>query len=257
MDEPFDEEIQVLDYVSWLKTPLGQYVAHREQAFFDHAVADRFGYYAVQIDQGGVECLRANRISTRLTLGLTPGCTLRCDPAQLPFPAASIDLLALPHTLDFHADPRQVLREAERVLVPEGRLLITGFNPWSLWGMARAYRRRRGMPWCGQFLSLTRVKDWLALLGLEPAGGRIACYVPPVANAAWLERLQFMELAGNRWWPVGGAVYCLEAVKRVRGMRLITPKWKAAKALGRPVAAGAPDRRNTHTANSLPDIGTD
>ncbi|MBV8660234.1 MAG: methyltransferase domain-containing protein [Burkholderiales bacterium] len=257
MDEPFDSELQVLDYASWQKTPLGEYVAQREQAFFDHAVADRFGYYAVQVGNGAVDCLRVNRISTRVTLGMTPGCTIRSDPAHLPFPAASIDLLALPHTLDFHPDPHQVLREAERVLVPEGRLLITGFNPWSLWGLARTYRRRRGMPWRGQFLSLTRVKDWLALLGLEPAGGRIACYVPPVSNAAWLERFQFMELAGNRWWPVGGAVYCLEAVKRVRGMRLIAPKWKTAKALGRPVAIGAPDRRNTNTANSVSNIGTE
>src|SRR3546814_7072469 len=31
-------------------------------------------------------------------------------------------------------DPPEVLREAERVLVPDGRLVISGFNPWSLWG---------------------------------------------------------------------------------------------------------------------------
>jgi len=227
----------------------------REQRFFDRTVDDLFGYYAVQLGQPTIDSLRANRMPTRVLAGPGPASTVRCDPAQLPFPAASVDLLTLPHTLDFHADPRQVLREAERVLVPEGRILITGFNPWSLWGATRLYRRRHGMPWQGHFLSLPRVKDWLALLGLEPAGGRIACYAPPFASGAWLERFDFMEFAGNRWWPVGGALYCLEAVKRVRGMRLISPAWRRAKRLGTAVAVGAPDRQQPQPCDSRGEIG--
>ncbi|MNC92563.1 hypothetical protein D3C83_90150 [compost metagenome] len=34
-----------------------------------------------------------------------------------------------------------------------------------------------------------------------------------------------MDPAGDRWWPIAGGVYFLQAVKRVRGMRLIMPKW--------------------------------
>lgn len=230
----------------WFASPLGQYVARREQAFFDRAVADVFGYYAVQLELPGLDLLRSNRMPTRFSAGLGDGCRLSCDPAQLPFPAASIDLLVLPHTLDFHADPREVLREAERVLVPEGRLMLAGFNPWSLWGAARLVKRRRGLPWSGQFLGLPRVRDWLALLGFEPAGGRVHCYAPPFASTGWLERCAFMERAGDRWWPVGGGVYCLEAVKRVRGMRLIAPAWKSRRRVGRPVAVALPDRRGEH-----------
>lgn len=225
------------DFSAWLSTPLGRYIVQREQSFFDRTVADLFGYYAVQVELPDYDFLRANRMPTRLIAGRGEGAQLRCDPAQLPLPTASIDLMILPHTLDFHPDPHEVLREAERVLMPEGRLVLTGFNPWSLWGITRAARRRRGMPWAGNFLTLPRVKDWLALLGLEPCSSRIHCYAPPFSRSAWVEQFEFLEFAGDRWWPVGGALYCLEAVKRVRGMRLIAPAWKKAPAnVSRPQA---------------------
>lgn len=211
-----------------------------------------FGYYAVQLAPPGCDTLAANRMPCRIAGGLSPDCTLHCDPAQLPFASASIDLLVLPHTLDFHADPHQVLREAERVLVPEGRLLLTGFNPWSAWGGARLWHRRRGMPWGCHFVGLPRIRDWLALLGLEPASTRTDCHVLPFASSLWLDRFAFMERLGSRWWPVGGGVYCLEAVKRVRGMRLITPAWKSARRVRTPVAVPVPDRSVSHLQESEP-----
>src|SRR5690606_41680254 len=60
---------------------------------------------------------------------------LVCEPEQLPFDTQSIDLIVMPHTLEWCADPHQVLREVERVLMPEGRVVLTGFNPYSLWGL--------------------------------------------------------------------------------------------------------------------------
>ncbi|WP_460537381.1 class I SAM-dependent methyltransferase [Chitinimonas naiadis] len=233
-------------FAHWLTSPLGQYVLEREQAFFERAVADVFGYYAVQLELPAFDLLDANRMPTRLTAGLSDGCQLACDPAQLPFPAASVDLLVLPHTLDFHTDPRLVLREAERVLVPEGRLMLTGFNPWSLWGATRLGKRKSGTPWQAQFLGLPRVKDWMALLGFELESSGVCCYAPPLTHSRWRDRFAFMETAGGRWWPVGGGVYCLEVVKRVRGMRLIAPSWKKARSRVRQVAVAVPDRHSPH-----------
>ncbi|WP_223717365.1 class I SAM-dependent methyltransferase, partial [Escherichia fergusonii] len=60
---------------------------------------------------------------------------LRCDFHALPFPANSLDLVVLPHALELASDPHETLREVERVLVPEGRVVILGFNPASLWGL--------------------------------------------------------------------------------------------------------------------------
>src|SRR5690606_33009903 len=75
-------------------------------------------------------------------------------------------------------------------------------------------------------VSLARLKDWFKLLSFEFDRGRFGCYVPPCATDIWLRRWAFMEAAGDRWWPVCGAVYVVSAVKRVAGMRLVAPRWK-------------------------------
>jgi hypothetical protein len=88
---------------------------------------------------------------------------------------------------------------------------------------------RNEYPWNGRFVSLLRVKDWLALLGFDVSAGRLVGYAPPFKSETVLRRFAFMEPAGDRWWAVGGAVYMLQAIKRVRGMRLLTPAWMEQK----------------------------
>jgi len=132
--------------------------------------------------------------------------------------------------LEFAAEPHAVLREVDRVMMPEGRLVILGFNPWSLWGLRSSLGPSRDVcPWNGRFMSLLRVKDWLALLGFEVSAGRLVAYAPPIESPRVMRRFGFMEPAGDRWWAVGGAVYMLQAIKRVRGMRLLTPAWQEQK----------------------------
>jgi SAM-dependent methyltransferase len=154
------------------------------------------------------------------------------DFAALPFAANSLDLVVLPHALELARDPHQTLREVERVLVPEGRVVIAGFNPASLWGLRqRAGHMQQGMgfgrgrslylPRAGDFIGYWRLRDWLRLLGFEVEVGRFGCWRPPVSSERWLERFAWMDTVGDRWWPVLGAVYFVVAVKRVRGMRLV------------------------------------
>ena len=150
---------------------------------------------------------------------------MRADFRDLPIASNSADLVVLPHVLEFSDDPHQILREVARVLLPEAQEMIACFNPWSLWGFRRFFGRKARYPWNGHFINLPRLKDWCALLGLEISAGRMNCYVPPCASEKWLGRFEFMEAAGDRWWPIAGGVYFLQAVKRVRGMRLIMPKW--------------------------------
>ena len=146
----------------------------------------------------------------------------------MPLATGSIDLVVLPHVLEFNAHPHQILREAARVLMPDGQIVISGFNPLSLWGGRRALRLGRNeYPWCGRFIGLLRLKDWLQLLSFELNGGRFGCYAPPFAQTKWLVRSAFMEKAGERWWPIAGGVYVVRAVKRTVGMRLVMPKWRS------------------------------
>ena len=167
----------------WFETPKGGYVLAWERGQFDAAVEDVFGYNAVQLGLPGLDFLRESRIPLKVCAELEPGCGLRSQPVQLPLAPQSIDLLALPHVLEFSAQPHAILREAERVLMPEGSIVISGFNPLSLWGAARALGwERRQVPWCGKFIGLLRLKDWLALLGFELTGGRFGCYAPPFSQ---------------------------------------------------------------------------
>ncbi|CAN0507526.1 unnamed protein product, partial [Phaeothamnion confervicola] len=175
-------------------------------------------FNAVQLGLPEYPYLRANRIAYRCVTGSDGPVGVRSDPCALPLQTASVDLVVLPHTLEFSSNPHQVLREVSRVLMPEGHVVLSGFNPWSLWGVRRLATRREGVyPWCGQFINLPRIKDWMALLGFELAGGRMCSYAPPLMSEKWSGRLSFMEAAGDRWWPFAGGIYYLHGIKRVQG----------------------------------------
>jgi SAM-dependent methyltransferase len=260
---------------AWLASPPGRYVLEWEHARFDEAVGDVFGFHAVQLGLPGLDCLRANRMPHRIGVTLPADPTAdssggRAAPAvaraeraggsphssvlvehfeELPFDSQSIDLVVLPHVLEFAADPHQVLREVDRILRPEGRVIISGFNPVSLWGVRQLALRRLGGPFLpteGQFIAVPRLRDWFKLLSFEMDGGRYGCYRPPCRTQLWLDRTRFMEKAGDRWWPICGAVYMVSAVKRVRGMRLLGPAWKRQRTRSA-VAVVAPQRRVLRT----------
>ena len=214
----------------WLNTPQGRYVMAWEQDKIDALVADLFGFNALQLGLPQLDLLAHNRIPLRQTVSESGNANVQCDFHELPFAANSVDLIVMPHVLEFHDDPHQILREVERVLIPDGQLVITGFNPISLWGLRQRLSRRRGeFPTDGHYLSVLRLKDWLQLLSFEVERGSFGCYVPPCQTRRWLRRWHFMEAAGDRWWSFAGGVYLLRAVKRVRGMRLIMPPWNAKK----------------------------
>jgi SAM-dependent methyltransferase len=256
----------IIQLPQWLRSPAGQYLLAWEQRHLDNAVADLFGFHALQLGLPQLSALRANRMPHRwlavesaggddadfrvgagepLSVPAEPQTsgpgeralvlsapTLRCHFDALPFDAASLDLVVLPHALELARDPHLALREVERVLVPEGRAIIVGFNPASLWGARQKLGRlRRSLPFAsegelflphaGEFIGYRRLRDWLRLLSFEVEAGRFGCYIPPVTSARWVSRFDWMERAGDHWWPVFGALYYIVAVKRVRGMRLV------------------------------------
>lgn len=231
---------------SWLATPAGRYLLEWEQRHLDLAVADLFGFHALQIGLPELDALRANRMPHRWVAVDDEGnrraegdatlpraaIALQLDYDALPFDSASLDLVVLPHTLELAHDPHQTLREVERVLRPEGRVVVVGFNPASLWGLRQrlgrlrlgvgiARRRPLFLPPRGEFLGYRRLRDWLQLLSFEVESGRFGCYRLPVASERWLQRCAWMDGHGERWWPVFGAAYFVVAVKRVRGMRIV------------------------------------
>ena len=238
---------QIIGLHDWLQTPTGRYLLDWERARIDAAVVDIFGYHALQLGVPELNGLKANRMphqwlaTEHLQVGAEMSIqqpVLLCDYSALPFPASSLDMVLLPHTLEFSSDPHATLREVERVLVPEGRVVICGLNPASLWGLqqrrSHLYRKmgfdQTFLPQAGEFIGYWRLRDWLRLLGFEVEVGEFGCYRPGVTSEKWLQRMEWMDRAGPRWWPIFGAAYFLVAVKRVHGVRLMGAAWKAAPA---------------------------
>jgi SAM-dependent methyltransferase len=259
---------EISGLTDWLKTPQGAYLLGWERAQFDQIVSDIFGYHALQLGLPELDTLMVNRMPHKwlaleslpelpascvdpksgasqaqadpLTAALVAGSrkvAFLADSGALPFPEASLDLVVLPHTLELGNDAHATLREVERVLVPEGKVVISGFNPVSLWGLSQRRRHffRRGserlyLPRAGEFIGYWRLRDWLRLLNFEVESAQFGCYRPALSSPAWLERFKWMDAAGERWWPIFGAVYFLAAVKRVHGVRLLEPAWKSRKA---------------------------
>jgi len=231
----------------WFETPPGRYLLAWERAEFSRAVGDIFGFHALQLGLPELDTLQANRMPHKwLALrepptaeALQPKPSLITDFAALPFEANSLDLVVLPHSLELNTDPHATLREVERVLVPEGKVVICCLNPASLWGLrqrrAHLYRRlgfgELYLPDAGDFIGYWRLRDWLRLLSFEVERGNFGCYRPAMKTEKWLDRYDWLDYIGERWWPIFGAVYFLVAVKRVRGIKLIGPAWKPAPAI--------------------------
>jgi len=217
---------------TWFNTPLGKRLLKAEMASLQTILNHLFGYYIVQI--GGIgqgDLLTASRIKHRCLcyphLTYSNYDVVHAHPDALPFAPDSIDVVLLPHVLEFDDHPHAVLREVERVLIPEGYVIIIGFNPISLWGLWHWFLKKRAIaPWCGKFLPVWRIRDWLALLGFEEVELHTRFFSPPFQNDYLMNKRYLLEHFGRRWVRNLGAVYILVAKKRVSTLTPLKPDWK-------------------------------
>ena len=209
----------------WFKSPLGQYLLSLEYGYINPVVMDTFGFYAIQMGNFDIDFLDHSRIPNKFSLNSNHA-DLMASTEALPFVEASVDLIIAPHILEQMAEPYELLKEIHRVLMPEGRLIISGFNPMSLWGIKRLLSFDIDYPWNTKFIPLSKIKEWLPIIGLEMVEGKMGCYVPPIQQSSWLKKLHTMEKLGDRWWPMLGGFYFLVIQKRVHGMTPIRPLWK-------------------------------
>ena len=240
---------------AWLKD-LGQPVARRllawEQQQADQLLADVFGYHALQLGWNALQALRHNRMPHRWQVrtefeasgpGSGPSVDLCMDSRAWPWPADSLDLVVLPHTLERSDDPHACLREVERVLIPEGHLLITGLNPWSMWGWRQVRAARAaGADRRELLIGYHRLRDWLRLLGFEVQVSRFSGWTPALRTERWMQRWSWLDTLGQRWWPIFGGAYLILAVKRVPGGRWLNGRsWQAVRS---PTTAAVPLARS-------------
>lgn len=224
---------------AWFERDLGRSMLAAVILRLSSLLPNLFGYHILQL---GVfhdkPLLASSRISHQVILSIDPavspgtGSGVHCESGALPIAADSVDVVVLPYVLEFEPDPHQVLREIERVLIGEGHIVIIGFNPWSCWGLWRLLLAwSEAVPWCGRFLRLGRVKDWLKLLGFEVTHVSRVFYRPPLSSNRLLRNLAFMEKLGRMMWPVFGGSYVIVARKRLVRLIPIRSEWRARRRL--------------------------
>lgn len=221
----------------WYTTDLGRSLVEAERERLTQLLPRLYGPIALQISRHGYpRMLDASEAVSHVFVDAqfddadeTIAVTAVAE--ALPFDAKSIGVVLLPHVLEFSEDPHQVLREVSRVLVPEGHLVLLGFNPMSLWGLRNLVASGDEYPWSGRYYRMSRVKDWLNLLGFEMNVGAMTYYRPPASSEKLNKRFSFLDNVGDRWWPLMAAVYILIARKREIGITPITPSWKKTKKL--------------------------
>lgn len=217
----------------WFRGPLGVAVLKAEQAQLARVLAGLFGYHIVQVGAlPDAELLDGSRITHRVVLDVDPDASIAraghpvCTAVALPICSSSVDVVVLPHTLELEPEGRELLEEAERILIGEGHVIILGFNPWSLWGIGRLLLAWRGdVPWCGRFRPRGRVLAWLRTLGFEVMESRSFFFGPPVAGRGLGRWNGLVERLGGACWPAFGGLYVLVAKKRIFGVTPIQPVW--------------------------------
>ena len=219
----------------WYRGDAGQQLFAELEARINPILATSFGYYALQIGCPGMaEGLLAHcRVKHRFTLGEPADASMvQGNPSMLPIASDSVDLVILMHHLSNTDEPHAVLREAFRILIPEGRLVVIDFNPISLWGLrhlAQGWLERT--PFRGHFYTARRIDDWMRLLGFDQDRHMRVGYQPPIQKMSITRRLGWVEKCLRRCLPALGALNLLVYSKNVSPLTPIRHRWVTRKLL--------------------------
>ncbi len=231
---------------AWYQSPLGELVAEAEREAAGRLLNGCCPGFLVQVGaMGNGESLPVANAVRQWVVDhddrVRPGVVAWHD--DLPFRSGSVDTVVVVHQLEFEPDPHRLLREVERILSPEGHVLILAFNPLSLWGLGRVAGPLRGgqPPWCGHYYTGKRLRDWCRVLGLEHRQHERLFFRPPVQRIGIQQRLQRLERLGRRFWPIFGGVHAELSRKRVaRPVNMgAAVRRQSAPVMGSPAAAQA------------------
>ncbi len=235
---------------SWYARDNGQYLLACTRKSVEETLDTAFGYHLLQTGRTrGHALFAASPINHRIYAAERAGeqVSLLALADELPLESDSIDMVIAHHTLDFADNPHQVLREIQRVLTPQGQLLIVGFNPHSLRGLGARLRglRRKSLWHRHKGVSESRLTDWLHLLGCEVQDATRLGAVPIAGRGAirrWLMRLDDWS---NRHNLPGGGLYILHAIKHVSAVHRPRRQWQLRRErliglVPKPAAAPAP-----------------
>lgn len=219
----------------WYLAETGQHLFEELEARINPILSTTFGYYSLQIGcQGMAASLQQScRIKHQFTLDeLASGAKIRANPSMLPVASDSIDLVILMHHLSNTGEPHAVLREAFRVLIPEGKLVIIDFNPVSLWGLRHACQSWLDhVPFTGHLYTARRIDDWMRLLGFDQYRHIRVGYLPPIQRPSVIRHLGWLEKSMRTVSPLLGALNLMVYTKNIAPLTPVRHRWVARKIL--------------------------
>lgn len=218
---------------SWQDLPNGGLILSSIETILKPWWQKFFGYYLVKMGALSHEvCTKSspikNQVSCCVTQNVEQGkVSIVGELDDLPLLEHSVDVCLLSHALEFSLDPHHVIREANRVLIPNGYLVLTGFNPLSLAGLNRLipYRRKQ-LPWNEHFFSPMRVKDWLHLMGFEILTDERCIHSSLSGKVSDHFVANYWRKLANNYFTSFGSIYVIIAKKRVLPLTPIKPKWQ-------------------------------
>jgi len=208
---------------SWYGGENGRYLLQATREATREMLETAFGYHILQLGVRGAEPLcDSSRINHRVFCAERPGdgvgLVAHCD--ELPLESDSVDALIAHHCVEFAHNPHRALREMQRVLTPQGQMVVIGFNPFSLQG---ANTRLRGLARHSLWrhhrpVSESRLTDWLHLLGCEVEEVTRLYAVPPAGRGRLRDALERVNNWSARHNLPAGGLYILHARKQVAGL---------------------------------------
>ena len=209
--------------------PLGEALKQITEQRLAEVTNRMFGYHIVKIGDLSsqlelLNCPIKHRISQSDSTLIGPG--LLGESKALPFSENSIDAFILAHELDFTQDPHQVLREIDRCIVPNGHVVICGFNPFSLMGIVKWLPfKRSSLLHDARMFSRGRVKDWLSLLGYQIVEERRFVHASLFFEGKLNPESRWSRFA-EKYLSFFASMYLLVGKKREIPLSLIKPVWK-------------------------------
>jgi SAM-dependent methyltransferase len=220
---------------AWLETPLGHSLLALEKRVVEEVLEGMFGEQMLQLGLWGEphSFTRYARTQRKSCIADWPGISPELGPGaighlhRLPVATESIDVVFLPHTLDYSDDrSHAILREVDRVLTPHGHVVILGFKPGGLWGLRRLVPGAGLPPGDTHPISDRRLTDWLQLLDMRIHSAHRYFFRWPLPGNKGSSSAEW-ESRGRRFWPELAACYMLSAQKRVVTLTPLKNSWRS------------------------------
>lgn len=218
-------------FQQWYQSELGKNLLEQETKRLQDLIAHDVGYYFLiqsplkHLDLPNSLLRTQMMLAPVLEMG-APDNMIVANAKELPIDSEGIDVHILHHTLELSETPHDDLREAARSLLPSGKLIIVGFNPWSIWGVRRIFPIKAQAPWKAHFIAEHRLEDWLKVAGLALQSTDYFCYSPPVQSPYWINKFNRIdEFLSPLKLPFGG-VYIITATKYTPKLVNRKAKWK-------------------------------